>query len=327
MIEVDGSTMEGGGQILRTAVSLSAVTRTPVLVHSIRAKRNPSGLRPQHLAAIRAAAELCSATLEGAAIGSDRIVFEPGDTGGGRYEFDVGTAGSVTLVLQTLLPIMLHSGGEYTVRVRGGTNVMNSPSVDYFEHVFLYHLTAFGARCVFRVIRRGFYPSGGGEVELSVQPSILGEVNLTERGEQVHSFAVSGASRNLQPARVAERQLLHIDVAEKRVEYVDSPSTGSYVFVAKVYSKTRHGCDAVGKRGVRAEEVGKSAWECLTRQRGVLDEFMSDQIIPYVALFGGRAVIKATTHSETNLHVCSLFPVHRVAVSELGGGELLIEAR
>jgi len=162
MIQVDGSTMEGGGQILRTAVTLSAITHTPVLVHSIRAKRSPSGLRPQHLAAIRAAAEVCSARLEGASIGSSKIVFEPQDAVGGRYEFDVGTAGSVTLVLQTLLPIMLSSAGEYIVRVKGGTNVMNSPSVDYFEHIFLHHINQLGARCAFRVIRRGFYPRAVG---------------------------------------------------------------------------------------------------------------------------------------------------------------------
>ncbi|MEM0120182.1 MAG: RNA 3'-terminal phosphate cyclase [Thermoprotei archaeon] len=326
MIEVDGSTMEGGGQILRTAVSLSAATRSPVLVHSIRANRKPSGLRPQHLAAIRAAADVCSAKLEGARIGSSQIVFEPQDIKGGDYEFDVGTAGSVTLVLQTLLPIMVFSGQRFTVRVKGGTNVMSSPSVDYFEHIFLFHLAQYGARCGFRVVRRGFYPVGGGEVELIVNPSSIGRVSLTERGENIGSFAISGASRDLQKARVAERQLQYVEADEKRVEYVDTPSTGSYVFVARTYSKTRHGCDAVGRRGLRAEEVGKSAWGCLIRQDGVLDEFMSDQIIPYIALFGGRAIIEGTTHSKTNLYVCSLFPVRNIAVSELGNGELLLEA-
>jgi RNA 3'-terminal phosphate cyclase (ATP) len=326
MIEVDGSTMEGGGQILRTAVSLSAVTNTPVVVHSIRAKRRPPGLRPQHLAAIRAAAELCSARIMGASIGSHEVVFEPHGIRDGQYAFSVGTAGSVTLVLQTLLPIMAYSGLEYTIHVTGGTNVSSSPSVDYFDKVFLHHLTLHGLKAAFHVVKRGFYPVGGGHVVLQVQPGAVGKIDLTERGGEQCTYALSGASSDLRPARVAERQLTYVKADHKEIEYVDSPSTGSYVFVQRVYSRVRHGCEAVGKRGLRAELVGKAAWDCLMRQDGVLDEYMSDQIIPYLAIFGGRAVIKATPHSKTNLKVCSLFPVRRLVEHNLDEGNILVEA-
>jgi len=326
MIEVDGSTMEGGGQILRTAISLSAVTGREVVVHSIRAKRKPPGLRPQHLAAVRAAAELCQAQVTGAEIGSDKVVFKPGRPRGGKYVFDVGTAGSVTLVLQTLLPIMATSGLDITVTVRGGTNVMNSPSVDYFEHIFLYHLEIHGLRYAFNVRRRGFYPVGGGEVELRVEPSKLVPIDLSERGEHLYTLALSGATVDLKAARVAERQLQHVDADRKKIEYVTAPSTGSYIFVASVNSKSRLGCDAVGRRGLRAEEVGRAAWQCLQKQIGPLDEYMSDQIVPYIALFGGRAKIASTTHSETNIYVCSLFPTRKMSVSRDSQGLLVVEA-
>lgn len=326
MIEVDGSTMEGGGQILRTAVSLSAVTGTPILVHSIRAKRENPGLRPQHLVSVRAAAQICSAQVEGDRVGSDRIIFRPGKPRGGQYFFDVGTAGSVTLVLQTLLPIMVASSQEYTVRVRGGTNVPNSPSADYFEHVFLHHLGAHGLRYTFTIKRRGFYPAGGGEVELHVESSEIRRFELTERGQPLYTFAISGATLDLKGARVAERQLQYVHADQKRVEYVEAPSTGSYILAVKVFSKTRLGCDGVGRRGLRAEEVGRAVWENLERQQGVLDEHMSDQIIPYLVIHGGRAKIKATTHSKTNLYVCTLFPTLPVKVEELGGDDLMVEA-
>lgn len=327
MIEVDGSTMEGGGQILRTALALSAVTGTPIKLHSIRAKRDPPGLRPQHLMSVRAAAQLCSAEVEGDRVGSGSVVFRPGKPRSGEYFFDVGTAGSVTLVLQTLLPIMVASKLECVVRVRGGTNVSNSPSADYFEHVFLHHLGAHGLRFTFTIRRRGFYPAGGGEVELRVAPSTIRGFELTERGEPLYSFAVSGATSDLRAARVAERQLQHVYADQKRVEYVEAASTGSYVFAAKVYTKTRLGWDGVGQKGVRAEEVGRAVWQNLERQDGVLDEYMSDQIVPYIALFGGRARIKATMHSKTNLYVCGLFATKPLVVRDCGKGELLVEAR
>lgn len=311
---------------MRTAVSMAAVTGTPIRVHSIRAKRDPPGLRPQHLVSVRAAAEICSGEVEGDRVGSDTIVFRPGRPRGGEYFFDVGTAGSVTLVLQTLLPIMVAARSEFKVRVKGGTNVSNSPSADYFEHVFLYHLAAHGLRYAFTIKRRGFYPVGGGEVELHVSPSTIRGIELTERGEPLYSYAISGATVDLKRARVAERQLEYVYADRKSVEYVEAPSTGSYVLAVKVFSKTRLGWDGVGRKGLRAEEVGRAVWESLSRQNGVLDDYMSDQIVPYLAIFGGRARIRVTGHSKTNLYVCGLFPTLRLKVVEEKGGELTVEA-
>ncbi|MCS7099566.1 MAG: RNA 3'-terminal phosphate cyclase, partial [Sulfolobales archaeon] len=168
MLEIDGSFGEGGGQILRTAVALSAITGTDIRVVNIRARRPEPGLKRQHLTGILAAAEMCNAVVEGAQVGSTEVVFKPGSIRGGEYRFDVGTAGSVTLVLQTLLPIAAFADSPVAIEVSGGTDVPWSPPVDYLRYVVKPHLERLGYAFGVELVRRGHYPRGGGLVRVSV---------------------------------------------------------------------------------------------------------------------------------------------------------------
>ncbi|MDK2383414.1 MAG: RNA 3'-terminal phosphate cyclase, partial [Candidatus Korarchaeota archaeon] len=173
LIRIDGSYGEGGGSILRYALSLSAVTLKPVEVYNIRAKRKKPGLRPQHLNAVMALAKLTEAHVEGARVGSTRVLFVPKNKRGGSFEVDISTAGSVTLVIQALLPACLTSDSDVRFLIRGGTDVPMAPPIDYMREVFLPNLTMMGAHAEIRLIRRGHYPKGGGLVELRVWPSDL----------------------------------------------------------------------------------------------------------------------------------------------------------
>src|SRR5256712_13852836 len=165
MSEVGGGRGEGGGQLLRTALALSALTDPPVRVARIRAGRPTPGLAAQHVTAINAVAALCEAEVTGVSVGASSIEFRPGKLAAGRFSFDVGTAGSITLVLQALLPVAAAAPGAVRVRLIGGTDVRWSPPIDYFNRVFLTLLRRLGARADVEVLRRGYYPRGGGIVE------------------------------------------------------------------------------------------------------------------------------------------------------------------
>src|SRR6266540_276631 len=167
MIEVDGSFGEGGGQVLRTAVALSAVLSKEIHVFNIRAGRTEPGLRPQHMTGVKAAAELCSGHLEGLAVGSTEFVFKPGKLKAGTFRFDVGTAGSVTLVLQTLMPIIAFAPGAVHLEIVGGTDVKWSPPIDYVRLVTLPILKKIGYQGELELVGRGHYPKGGGLVKFS----------------------------------------------------------------------------------------------------------------------------------------------------------------
>src|SRR5581483_110163 len=172
-LQIDGSYGEGGGQLLRNAVALAAVTGRAIAVRHIRARRSKPGLAPQHLAAVRAVATLCGAHVEGLELRSQALGFTPGALRGGDYQFDIGTAGCAVLVLQALLPAMVASGCSVAVAVTGGTDVRQAPSIDYFAHVLLPLLERMGVAARFELIRRGYYPRGGGEIRIRVAPCAL----------------------------------------------------------------------------------------------------------------------------------------------------------
>jgi RNA 3'-phosphate cyclase len=321
MIEIDGAYLEGGGQILRTACALSAVTGRACRIYDIRRGRPKPGLRAQHLAGLEALSGLCSGSLEGARLGSTEISFHPGRGRVPELSVNIPTAGSITLVLQALLiPAML---GPRAVRVDfsgGATDTYFSPTLDYFSTVLLGVLGRAGVRADIDVSKRGCYPGGGARVRVRIHPARPGRIDLTEKvGDGVIKI-ISRASGPLARREVAERQArgaadalgplgMHV---ETEIHYHDTISTGSGILLAAMYSNTVLGADRLGKRGKRAEEVGREAAEALLKEvesGAPLDRHMADQVLPFMA-FGGESsvmVSEVTGHARTNMWVIEKF--------------------
>jgi RNA 3'-terminal phosphate cyclase (ATP) len=318
MITIDGSYGEGGGQILRTAVALSAITGHACRVERIRAGRPKPGLQASHLTAIRAAAKLCGARLEGARTGSHAIEFTPSAIVGGEHAFDVGTAGAVTLVLQTLVPLAFRADSECVFRITGGTEVPWSPPMEYFEHVFCWWLQRMGGVIHIDTKRHGFYPKGGGRVDIVVRPASLRGVRALVPGPVTEVHVESLASAGLEGARVAQRQVEGFRTAfggrvDHRATYAPTYSPGSAIHAHAHAGEARLGANALGRRGVRAEEVGAACAQGLRREldaRVTLDVHMADQILLYAALAKGLTEFTArevSGHARTTLWLLPQF--------------------
>ncbi len=320
MIEIDGSQGEGGGQILRTAVALSTVLNRAVRVSRIRAGRTPPGLKAQHLTGVRAAAQLCNASIKEAGVGSTELVYQPGPIRRGSFSFDVGTAGSITLVLQTVMPILAFASGEVGLKITGGTDVRWSPPVDYLKLVTLPQLSRLGYQGGLELRRRGHYPKGGGEVGFTSSPCDgLRPLKGLTAGDVVEIQGVSHVTGL--PRHIAERQTGSArDVITKEglpppnieVETAAGPlqGTGSgIVLFALGSSGTALGSDSLGEKGKPAELVGEEAGRRLVeevRSNAFLDRHMGDMVIPYIALARGTSevsVSQVTQHTLTNIHV------------------------
>ncbi|AEM38079.1 RNA 3'-phosphate cyclase [Pyrolobus fumarii 1A] len=323
-VVIDGSMGEGGGQILRTSVALAAVLGIKLRVYNIRAKRKNPGLQRQHMTAIRAVAALTNARVEGLKLGSTSIVFEPRELRGGKYRFDIGTAGSVTLVLQALLPVAAFVPEPLEVEIRGGTDVPWSPPVDYVRFVLRPLLEKFGYHFDIIVKRRGHYPKGGGIVIFRVDnpPRRLHSIELEERGEVLAFKGLSHCVRL--PKHVAERQARSA-ASVIRARYPDVPlkidleyytpgkdphlGPGSGIVVYAETENSVLGGDSLGAKGKPAERVGEEAARKLIEDLETgkaLDRHASDMLIPFAALAEGESVLggaKLTLHAYTNLLV------------------------
>jgi RNA 3'-terminal phosphate cyclase (ATP) len=323
MIEIDGSYGEGGGQIVRTSVALSAVTGMPVHITRIRQGRPRPGLAPQHVQAISALAKLCRAKTAGVTPRSTEISFLPGDICPGDYRVDIGTAGSVTLLMQCLLPAMLRADAAISLEVTGGTDVSWSPTIDYFSNVFLPALSKFGAKVNLTLRRRGYYPQGQGLVLLQVKPGSLKAADFTPEV----SGTIAGRSHcsNL-PEHVALRQaeaaascLLEAgyeSVVDKEV--LSLPSVGSGISLWHGHK----GGSALGKRGLPAEKVGRTAaQEIITELKSPcsVDVHLADQLIPYLALAGGSFTVREISmHARTNIGTAGHFLERKISIAEAG---------
>ena len=329
MIELDGSYAEGGGAIIRVGLALSTVTGKPFRAINIRKGRNMPGLKAQHVHCVKALQQLCNASVKDNYIGSTALTYEPGKISGKNITVDVGTAGSVTLVLQSLVIPSLFSSGV-RMQIKGGTDVKWSSQVDYFSEVFLPHIRRYSEKAVFTLKKRGYYPKGGGEIELYVKKGqIKGTLDLTENGKLMQIKGISHASSDLSKQEVAERQAASASSILRssgiplfvRTEYQETLSTGSGITLWAIFSKREDdldivnpiilGSDVLGEKGRKAEDIGKEAGE---RLLGLLnsgmpaDPFLADQLIPFIALFGGAIrASEITMHTRANIYVCEQF--------------------
>jgi len=322
MIEIDGSFGEGGGQILRTALSLSALLGVPFRIFNVRGNRPRAGLRAQHLAAVRAVKAVSGASVEGDALDSKDLRFWPSHLKGGTWRFDLGTAGATPLVLQTLLPPLIFARGPSHLLLTGGTHVPISPPFHFFQHIFLPLLSSLDIRASGTIRTYGFYPRGGGEVEAHLWPHDKGPLIPPSFPEEKTVRAIRGVSAvaNL-PLSIAERQRdSALTVLEKvpldtviETRSVPSPGRGTFLFLETEAAVCSAGFSSIGVRGKRAEEVGSEAAEALSAYlgtKGCLDPHLSDQIVIYLALARGRSAFtttRITPHLVTNLWVIDRF--------------------
>lgn len=323
MIDIDGSYGEGGGQILRTTVSLSALIQKPVRIVNIRAGRPKPGLKRQHIAGIELTSQIVGAEVKGLEIGSTEISFKPSDMVPGKFSFDIGTAGSISLVLQAVLPPAILSGEPMSFSLKGGTDVKWSPPIDYVSEVFVPIVKRLGASLRIRQHKRGHYPRGGGHVEVEVTPiSKLKPLSILEFGDL---SMISGISHCVKlPSHVAERQansaeteLASRDLNFERIkrEWYQKdadphlgPGSGIVIW-AESNTGMRIGADSLGERGKSAEKVGKEAVYRLLQELATgkaIDSHLSDMLIPYLALADGPSqigVTEVTSHLMTNIWV------------------------
>lgn len=314
MIEIDGSFGEGGGAIVRNAIALSALTSKPITIKNIRANRPKPGLMPQHFNAVKAVAQLSRAKIDKLNLGSTEISFKPESIVGGKFEIDIKTAGSVTMVLQAFMIPAAFADSPVEIMIKGGTDVRWSPPVDYLQNITLKILQIMGYNAKIDIIRRGHYPRGGGIVNVDINPvKKLNPVKLIDL--QFNKIKGISHAVNL-PEHVAVRQaegaekLLKASGIESEIEIEHSdnvlgPGSGITLWSD---GDIPLGGSYIGERGLRAEIVGQKAAEEILYHisRGAaLDKYMGDQIIPYMAIGGNSMVQTAelTDHTLTNIYV------------------------
>ncbi|MGC9517358.1 MAG: RNA 3'-terminal phosphate cyclase [Methanomicrobiales archaeon] len=314
MITIDGSYGEGGGAIVRTATALSALKTIPIKINNIRAARPNKGLAPQHLTAIKALSKISEASISGLKIGSPEICFYPETISGGSFKIDVKTAGSVTLVIQSLMIPSIFADSAIKFEIIGGTDVRWAPSIDYLSNVTMPILRSFGYDSTIKLIKRGYYPRGGGIVKININPvKKLNPINLTT----LEIDTIKGISHcsNL-PCHVAQRQAQSAKEILANIGYdVDikvecdnnSLGPGSGIVLWSEGNSRIAGSD-IGAPGKRAELVGKNAANELKyhlSKKAPVDKYMGDQLIPYMAITGDSTIktCELTDHTLTNIYV------------------------
>ena len=317
MISIDGSYGEGGGQILRLSVALSAVTQEPVMIKNIRCNRPNPGLRPQHVSAIHSVAQICNAKVEGNKVGSSLINFYPSNLKGGKYSFDIGTAGSVTLMLQACIIPSLFADENVEISITGGTDVKWAPPWDYFHYVFLSHLNQMNINIQACIIKRGYYPRGGGRVNVTIKPLEKFFPIIPKDKEKIQVKGIVH-SANL-PMHIAQRikksavEVLsrHQLPAEIEIQFVQSSSAGAGI-VLWTQGGNILGADSLGEKGVSAEKIGSLAATKLIKEiqsDATLDIYAVDQMLPYLALSNNGFFLcrTITKHATTEMWLLKKF--------------------
>lgn len=328
MLTIDGSFGEGGGQIIRSSLALSLVTGKPFRVERVRANRDKPGLRQQHLTAVTSAAEISSAIVEGAAVGSREFSFIPGPVKPGEYVFSIGTAGSATLVLQAVLPPLMLASGPSILRVEGGTHNVHAPPYDFLERTFLPLVNRTGPNVHIELERYGFYPPGGGRfnvlIESAEHPRRL---DLLERGT-IREVRGRALVVNLAPT-VAKRELavfrekLHLPDEALHTELSDNAISRNTVAMVEVESdQLTEVFTGVGERGVRAELIAERVCDealAYLSHDAPVDEHLADQLLLPLALNKGGSYRTGvlSLHTTTNIEIIKMFLDVDIKVSEL----------
>lgn len=334
MIIIDGSEGEGGGQVVRNACALSLVTGTPVRIENVRANRSKPGLMRQHVTAIEAACVIGNAECEGLMVGSSALTFRPGRVVPGEYSFAVGTAGSTGLVLQTVLMPLLLTDAPSRLVLEGGTHNMQAPPFDFIARSFLPVINRMGPSVSARLVRHGFYPRGGGRIEVDIVPAPLRPIDCVARGAAI---SVSGAALVAGlPFAIAEREIgkvrKELNWSEREAYVRELPADqgpGNILLLEAEFEHVTEIVSGFGQLGVTAEQVAKRA---IGRMRGYLESeafagpYLADQLLLPFALAGGGSftTVKPSQHSLTAADVIARFLDQRpVFVQQPGGTHLM----
>jgi RNA 3'-terminal phosphate cyclase (ATP) len=331
MIEIDGTTGEGGGQILRSAVSLSAITGKPFRIFDIRARRKNPGIQKQHLQSILAAQQACDGLCRGAQLGSTELEFQPDGVEAGHYEFDIKSAGSTTLVFQTVLPILFQADELSTIVIKGGTHNPMAPPFEFLRDSFLPVLSMMGYSARPEFVKHGFYPSGGGEIAATIDPVLddnKKNLSLIERGE-IKTVKPKIIVSNL-PLHIAEREREVIKESlwcsddDVEIEMVPAPaSPGNVVIITAEMDDRSVVFSSIGEKRKRAEVVAKEAlgayWDWYN-SRAAVCKYLADQLLLYMAMNGGGEFTTndVTDHLTTNAGVIRMFIDVDINVEKLG---------
>ena len=347
MIELDGSYGEGGGALIRTALALSTLTGKPFKVTNIRAGRPTPGLKAQHMHAVKALTEICGATTNQIEVGATELEFIPHNIKRGIYNIDIGTAGSITLLSQALILPCLFAPGKVTLNIKGGSAGKWAASVDYVQNILLPHLQRFVEKIELKILRRGYYPKGGGEVKLEISPRFplqkfetfanfweeleykCANITLTNQGELEQIRGIVNVSADLMDKEVAERIKKSCENTVReyevpvtiRVEYANTPSTGGECVVWGICGEngkvdfdnpTILGGDALVEKQKSSEEIGKEAAQELKVEMetgAAVDKYIADMLIQYMGILPGSEIrtSEITNHAKTNVYVVEKF--------------------
>jgi RNA 3'-terminal phosphate cyclase (ATP) len=336
MISIDGSQGEGGGQIVRSSLALALVTGQSVTINHVRAQRRKPGLMRQHLTAVQAAVQVSSAHVQGAELGSQQLVFRPGAVRAGEYAFRIGTAGSTTLVLQTILPALMSAEGDSTIQLEGGTHNPLAPAYDFLAAAYLPLLARLGPRVAVRLHQPGFFPAGLGRVSATVEPSPqLGRLQLLDRGALLGRKVRALLARL--PRHIAERECRTIAQATgwdescfEIQQIADAPGPGNAVTIELQFEHVTEVFTGFGQRGVPAEVVAQRTLDRVGHYLAAdvpVGEHLADQLLLPLGIgahqgTGGGVfrTLPLSSHSLTHIRVLKRFLAVRIEVEDADGG-------
>jgi RNA 3'-terminal phosphate cyclase (ATP) len=338
MIVINGSEGEGGGQVLRNACALSLVTGQPFTIENVRGKREKPGLMRQHVTALEAACAIGGAACEGLQVGSSRVVFRPGTVKAGEYRFSVGTAGSTGLVLQTVLIPLLRAGAPSRLVLEGGTHNMMAPPFEFIARTFLPIINRMGPTVTARLTRHGFYPRGGGRIEVDIEPATLQPVDCTTRGAQAgqsgealfSALDSSIAQREIAAARTELKEWPQEAFAIRELPADQGP--GTVLLLTAEFAHVTEVVAGFGRLGMSAEKLGHTAGKRMAgyiASNAFAGPYLQDQLLLPFAIAGGGVFtsVKLSEHTLTSARIISMFTGRTMNVSEGPSGCKVVEIR